>query len=37
MTSVLAEYGYIEAEDNTADWQADFSISHASELLTHLN
>jgi 2-phosphoglycolate phosphatase len=36
MVSVLAEYGYIETQDNTADWQADFSISHASELLTHL-
>lgn len=36
MTSVLAEYGYIEAHDNSHDWQADFSISHASELLSHL-
>lgn len=36
MTSVLAEYGYIETQDNSADWQADFSISHAAELLSHL-
>jgi len=36
MTSVLAEYGYIQPQDNSSDWQADFSISHASELLSHL-
>ena len=37
MTSVLAEYGYIESHDNPHDWQADFSIAHAAALISHLS
>jgi phosphoglycolate phosphatase len=33
MKTVLARYGYLTREDLAADWQADFSVEHASEIL----
>ncbi len=36
MKTIVAEYGYIGDDENTADWQADFSIQHPSQLLNFL-
>lgn len=37
MTTVLARYGYLTREDLAADWQADFSVQHADEVLSLLS
>ena len=36
MTTIVAAYGYIEAGENPADWQADGLIRHPAELLDWL-
>lgn len=36
MTTILARYGYISADDDPATWQADGSIDHPAELLKWL-
>ena len=36
MRTIIAEYGYIGDEENTADWQADHSIKSPSQLLLYL-
>ncbi|KXI28931.1 HAD family hydrolase [Paraglaciecola hydrolytica] len=35
ITSVIAQYGYIEHLDQLSDWQADLHISQASDLLVY--
>jgi len=35
--TVTALFGYIDEQDNPDSWQADFSISHPSELITLIN
>ena len=36
MKTIIAEYGYIGSEENTLDWQADYSIQSPSQLLALL-
>jgi 2-phosphoglycolate phosphatase len=36
MKTIIAEYGYIDSEENTLDWQADYSIQSPSQLLALL-
>ncbi len=36
MKTVVAEYGYISEQENTADWQADYSIQRPLQLLNYL-
>ncbi|MGX5914077.1 phosphoglycolate phosphatase [Aliidiomarina sp. Khilg15.8] len=36
MKTVLARYGYLTDEDLAADWQADFSVQHANEVISLL-
>ncbi len=36
MKTIIAEYGYIGAWENTDEWQADYSIQSPSQLLTYL-
>lgn len=37
MKTAVAEYGYIDAEENTADWQADYSIKAPGQLWQFIN
>jgi len=37
MQTMIALYGYINREENTAEWQADFSINKPSDILLHLS
>ena len=32
MKTVAVNYGYIEADDPTENWQADFYVDHADEI-----
>ena len=36
MKTIIAEYGYIDSEENIRDWQADYSIQSPSQLLALL-
>jgi len=36
MKTIVAEYGYISDQENTKDWQADYSIQSPSQLLNYL-
>ncbi|WP_174875242.1 HAD family hydrolase, partial [Vogesella oryzae] len=36
MKTVLVNWGYISADDDTASWQADIAIDHPLQLLQHL-
>lgn len=37
MKTVLARYGYLTREDLAADWQADFNVEHADQILALLS
>ncbi len=36
MTTIIAEYGYIAESEQTADWQADYTIKRPSQILDYL-
>lgn len=36
MKTIVAEYGYIDVDEDTGDWQADYSIQRPSQLLSYL-
>lgn len=36
MTTIVALFGYINADDNIADWGADIAIEHPQEIIAHL-
>jgi len=36
MITIAAAYGYIQSDDNIHNWQADFNVSHADEILALL-